>query len=197
MNETSENWCWIDALDHEQMQKYVQEHPECVTTFKRYAHWDYGTRAQCTLIGHALCPVSRVPPDIVKALIERVSADDICYIWEEKNMRVDVLSTAVLARRYVEYILTTKRLAVVSLQKAIFNCQHIQTKERTVINRREREERTRPYRESERLLQQCLDQQSNVFAATVWSFRQAFVGDHQTIFDTLAEVWRNGFYYHF
>jgi len=44
-------------------------------------------------------------------------------------------------------------------------------------------------------LQKCLDQQSNVFAATVWSFRQTFVGDHQTVFDTLAEVWRNGFYY--
>jgi hypothetical protein len=45
-----------------------------------------------------------------------------------------------------------------------------------------------------KLYQRWLDHQSNVFAATVWSLRHCFAGDHQTVFDTLAEVWRNGFY---
>lgn len=188
-----DNWSWFDDLDHEQQLQYVEEHPECVTTFKLHDSVAYLSGVRCTVVGHALSWVSRVSETLRRELIERVSLDDICYVSEAGNIRLDVLSCAVIEQRSVEFMLRTKRLSVPSLLQAIKRC----TSRRYVLSMgtiQDGHGLARIFHANKNAMQMCLDQQSNIFAATVWSFRQAFVGDHSTVFDRIAEVWRNGFY---
>jgi hypothetical protein len=106
-----------------------------------------------------------------------------------------MLSCAVLFRKHITPIVETKQLSLLSVKNAIKVCKQELLEVDLGILEKSDVEPMNILIANDALLGKCLDLQSNVFASTVWSFRQAFVGDHQTVFDTLAEVWRNGFYY--
>ncbi len=191
------NWCWISFASFSEVQEYVDEHPGCIHTFKRLCMDDDCPSCDrvCTPVGYVLSGWRCTQSTVKRLLVERTPVDDICYVFGGGTKRYDMLSCAVLNRKNIAHIVETKQLSLSSLQRAVVVCEdELATYDHECLVR-SYNERFGVLLANQAMMQTCLEQQSNVFAATVWSFGQTVVGDHQTVFDTLADVWRNGFYY--
>lgn len=193
----SRNWVWLSFVDPTGVREYFEQFPSYLHVLRPLCTEDECVQCDhvCTPAGYVLCGWRWKSSYIKRFLIEHTPSDAVCCVLGNGTKQYDMLSCAMLFRKDITDIVETKQLSLPSVQKAIKVCkQKLFEVDRGVLEKSDIESMNILIA-NDGLLEKCLDQQSNVFAASVWSFRQAFVGDHQTVFDTLAEVWRNGFYY--
>lgn len=191
------SWAWLSWNDEKDIRRYAETYPKRMQVLLDHCTVDESGAcdATCTPVGYALSCTRWMHWSIKRFLVEHTSLEDTCYVADGGTTRYDMLSCAVAYRKNITTILETKQLSLSSTQKAIGVCeQELSRYDRSQLEKSDMEHVANLIVNCA-LLEKCLEQQSNVFAASVWSFRQTFVGDHQTVFDTLAEVWRNGFYY--
>lgn len=193
----SRNWVWLSFVDPGEVRKYFEQFPSYLHVLRPLCTEDECFQCDhvCTPAGYVLCSWRWKSSSIKRFLVEHTPSDALCLVFADGTKRYDMLSCAVLFRKHIVDIIETKQLSLSSVKKAVKVCkQELFEVDRGILDKSDIEPMNILIA-NDALLENCLDQQSNIFAASVWSFSQTFVGDHQTVFDTLAEVWRNGFYY--